>query len=134
MLKGHCECNVVSYEADCEILDFSHCHCSQCRRLHGAAFATFASIETDKFRYLSGEEDIKKYASSDDLKREFCGNCGSNILVSLNDNPKILYLSMGSINDNPTHPEAYNIYVGSKAPWHEITDDFIQYDEAPPPE
>ena len=134
MVKGHCECNRVSYEADCDILDFSHCHCSQCRRLHGAAFATFASIETDKFRYLSGEEDIKKYASSDDLKRVFCGNCGSNILVSLNDYPEMLYLSMGSINGNPTHPEAYHIYVGSKAPWHEITDDFIQYDEAPPPE
>ena len=134
MVKGHCECNRVSYEADCDILEFSHCHCSQCRRLHGAAFATFASIETDKFRYLSGEEDIKKYASSDDLKRVFCGNCGSNILVSLNDNPEIFYLSMGSINGNPTHPEAYHIYVGSKAPWHEITDGFIQYDEAPPPE
>ena len=59
MINGHCECNSVSYEADCDILSFSHCHCSQCRRLHGAAFATFASIETDKFRYLSGEEDIK---------------------------------------------------------------------------
>ena len=134
MVKGHCECNRVSYEADCKILDFSHCHCSQCRRLHGAAFATFASIETDKYRYLSGEEDIKKYASSDDLKRVFCGNCGSNILVSLNENPEILYLSMGAIDNNPNHPEAYHIYVGSKAPWHEITDGFIQHDEAPPPE
>ena len=24
--------------------DFSHCHCSQCRRLHGAAFASFAGV------------------------------------------------------------------------------------------
>jgi len=134
MIQGHCECNRVSYEADCEILDFYHCHCSQCRRLHGAAFATFASIATDNFQYLSGEEAIKEYASSDDMKRGFWGNCGSNILVSLNDVPEILYLSMGAIDGNPTHPEAYHIYVGSKAPWHEITDDFIQYDEAPPPE
>jgi hypothetical protein len=132
MIQGHCECNCVSYEADCEILDFSHCHCSQCRRLHGAAFATFASIATDNFQYLSGKEDIKEYASSDDLKRVFCGNCGSNILVSLNDVPEILYLSMGAIDGNPTHPEAYHIYVGSKAPWYEITDGSVQYDEAPP--
>ena len=132
MIQGHCECNRVSYKADCEILDFSHCHCSQCRRLHGAAFATFASIATDNFQYLSGEEDIKEYASSDDLKRVFCGNCGSNILVSLNDVPEILYLSMGAIDGNPTHPEAYHIYVGSKAPWYEITDGSVQYDEAPP--
>ena len=85
-----------------------------------------------RYRYLSGEENIKEYASSDDLKRVFCGNCGSNILVSLNDVPEILYLSMGAIDGNPTHPEAYHIYVGSKAPWHEITDGSVQYDEAPP--
>jgi len=41
---------------------------------------------------------------------------------------------MGAIDGNPTHPDAYHIYVGSKAPWYEITDDFIQYDEAPPSE
>ena len=129
-----CLCEGVKIKVKGKLRHVINCHCSQCRRLHGAAFATFASIETDKFRYLSGEEDIKKYASSDDLKRVFCGNCGSNILVSLNDVPEILYLSMGAIDGNPTHPEAYHIYVGSKAPWHEITDDFIQYDEAPPPE
>ena len=105
MLKGHCECNRVSYEADCEVSDFSHCHCSQCRRLHGAAYATFAKVKADKFRYLLGEEDIKKYASSDDLQRVFCGNCGSNILVSVNNYPEILYLSMGAIDGNPNHPD-----------------------------
>ena len=132
MIQGHCECSRVSYEADCEISDFSHCHCSQCRRLHGAAYATFAGVETDQFRYLSGEEYIKTYASSDDHERVFCGNCGSNILVSVEGYPEVLYLSMGAIEGNPSRPEAYHIFVGSKAPWHEITDGSLQYDEAPP--
>ena len=132
MIQGHCECNRITYEADCEILDFSHCHCSQCRRLHGAAYATFAGVETDTFRYLTGEEDIQIYASSGDHERVFCGNCGSNILVSVEGYPEVLYLSMGAIEGNPSRPEAYHIFVGSKAPWHEITDGSLQYDEAPP--
>ena len=132
MIQGHCECSRVSYEADCEISDFSHCQCSQCRRLHGAAYATFAGVETGKFRYLSGEGSIKTYASSDDHERVFCGNCGSNILVSVEGYPEVLYLSMGAIEGNPSRPEAYHIFVGSKAPWHEITDGSLQYDEAPP--
>ena len=41
----------------------------------------------------------------------------------------VLYLSMGAVNGNPSLPEAYHIFVGSKAPWHEITDDSMQYDE-----
>ena len=132
MILGRCECKRVSYQADCEISDFSHCHCSQCRRLHGAAYATFAGVEGGKFRYLSGEKDIKTYASSDDHQRVFCGNCGSNILVSVDGDPGILYLSMGAVDGNPSHPEAYHIYVGSKAPWHEIIDDCVQHNEFPP--
>ena len=42
MLSGHCECGRIRYQVDTGIKDFSHCHCSQCRRLHGAAYATFA--------------------------------------------------------------------------------------------
>ncbi|MCH8081339.1 MAG: GFA family protein [Proteobacteria bacterium] len=132
MIHGHCECGLVSFEADCEISDFSHCHCSQCRRLHGAAFATFAEVETKKFHYVIGEDKIKVYASSDDYDRVFCGTCGSNILVLTKSYPDYLYLSMGLVDGNPDHPKEYHQFVGSKAPWHEITDDAEQYEGAPP--
>ena len=46
--------------------------------------------------------------------------------------PDFLYLSMGAVDGNSPHPEAYHIYVGSKAPWHEITDRAVQYDEDTP--
>lgn len=131
MIQGHCECGQVSYEADCEISDFSHCHCSQCRRLHGAAYATFAEIEAARFRYLSGEDDIKMYKSSPGSGRVFCGNCGSNILVSVKSYPDALYLCMGTVDGNPDHPAAYHAYTGSKAPWHEITDGAPQYEGEP---
>jgi len=132
MIQGHCECKRVSYRADCDISDFSHCHCSQCRRLHGAAYATFAAVEAGTFQYLSGEKELKRYASSGDHERVFCGNCGSNILVRVDGYPDVLYLSMGAVDGNPSLPEAYHIFVGSKAPWHEITDGLVQYDEDPP--
>jgi hypothetical protein len=132
MVQGHCECKRVSYQADCEITDLSHCHCSQCRRLHGAAFATFAGVDAGKFRILSGEEDLKTYASSHDHDRVFCGNCGSNILVRVDGYSDFLYLCLGGVDGNPSLPEAYHIFVGSKAPWHEITDGAVQYDEADP--
>lgn len=133
MIRGHCECGQVSFEADCEISDFSHCHCSQCRRLHGAAFVTFAEVETKKFRYVTGEDKIKVYASSDDNDRVFCGTCGSNILVVSKAYPEFVYLSMGLVDENPDHPPAYHAYVSSKAPWHEITDGAEQY-AGPAPE
>ncbi len=132
MIKGYCECRRVRFEVDGDINDFSHCHCSQCRRLHGAAFATFAAVSSNQFRYVSGESDTSEYASSDSHKRIFCANCGSNILVALDQESDVLYLSMSTIEGDPPRPQGYHIYVGSKAPWHEISDDLKQYDTEPP--
>ena len=128
MITGHCECGRIQFECDGPIEDFCHCHCSQCRRIHGAAFATFAGVARDSFRFLSGEPDLGTYASSATLNRVFCSVCGSNILVDLSTEPEALYLSMGAIDGDPPRPPGYHTFVGSKAPWHEITDDLPQHD------
>jgi hypothetical protein len=49
----------------------------------------------------------------------------------LSDYPDELYIAMGTMNDNPKLPPGYHIYVGSKAPWYEITDDLPRYYEEP---
>ena len=128
MFTGHCECNRVRYEVNGDIEDFSHCHCSQCRRLHGAAFASFAGVARKDFQYLSGESDLRVYASSKYNDRVFCGNCGSTILVDTNREPEALYLSMSTVDGEPNLPKGYHAFVGSKAPWYEITDKLDQYE------
>ena len=132
MITGRCECGRVSYEADAKITDFSHCHCSQCRRLHGAAYATFAGIPEGKFRYVSGEDDLKTYASSEKNERVFCAVCGSNILVISKPEPEVLYVCMGTIDGDPPRPTGYHQFVGSRASWHEISDDLLQFDRRAP--
>ena len=128
MIKGRCECGRVQYEVDAEISDLSHCHCSQCRRLHGAAFATFACVPRDKFSYVSGESDLSVYASSEYSDRVFCRICGSSILADYRPDPDELYLTMGTVNGDPKYPQAYHEYVGSKAPWYEIGDELPRYE------
>lgn len=127
MIIGRCECGRIRYQVDGVVEDFSHCHCSQCRRMHGAAFASFAGVDRDSFRYLSGQSELKKYASSERNDRYFCAECGSNILVDAKDDPDYLYVSMSTVDGNPALPEGYHIYVGSKAPWWEIRDGLKQF-------
>lgn len=131
MISGHCECGRVRFEIDGEIEDFSHCHCSQCRRIHGTACATFAGVVRKAFRYISGENDISEYVSSNKYVRVFCSHCGSNILAAPEREPDVFYVSMGVVDGNPPRPAGYHIYVGSKAPWHEITDDLPQHETEP---
>ena len=132
MIKGHCECGSVRFEADSEITEFSHCHCSQCRRLHGAAFATFAGVSRNHFRYVAGEDAITVYASSPKNDRVFCSVCGSTILVDAKEEPDALYVSMSAIEGDPPRPRAYHAYVASKAPWYDITDGLEQFETDPP--
>ncbi|MGI9261204.1 MAG: GFA family protein [Woeseiaceae bacterium] len=119
----------MTFEVDGEVEDFSHCHCSQCRRLHGAAYGSFAGVFRSAFRYSSGDDKIKSYWSSEKNERIFCGNCGSNIMVISNTDPDYYYLSMSAIDGDPAIPTAYHIWVASKAPWHDIVDDLKKYDE-----
>ena len=131
MITGNCECGSVQYQIDGEINDFSHCHCSQCRRLHGAAYATFAGVSRQDFSYLTGQSDLASYTSSDSHERVFCKVCGSNIMVALDSEPDDFYVAMGTVNGDPKLPSGYHIFVGSKAPWHTIDDQLEQHEEFP---
>ena len=99
--------------------------------MHGAAYASFAGVSRDDVHFQSGESDLTTYRSSTTGKRTFCSTCGSNIYVALDTEPDALYMAMGVIDGNPSLPPGYHIYVGSKAPWHEINDGLRQYDKAP---
>lgn len=132
MINGHCECGRIRYEVEGDIVDFCHCHCLQCRRLHGAAYATFARVARDQFRYVSGVQDVKVYESSKYNARIFCGVCGSVMLAESRRYPEHVFLSMGAVVGNPPCPRGYHQYVASKAPWHAINDDLEQYAAGPP--
>jgi hypothetical protein len=129
MFEGACLCGEIRYRVDGEIEEFSHCHCSMCRQIHGAAFGTYAGVKSTGFRWLSGVSKVKSYTSSDGVHRTFCATCGSTLQALFDDEPDMIYLTMGTVQGNPVHPEPFHIFVGSKAPWFAITDDFPQYDK-----
>ena len=131
MLQGECQCGAVQYQAAGEITDLSHCHCSMCRKLHGAAFVTFAGVSRDSFEWTRGDNALKTYASSDAIDRIFCGSCGSQLGCTYNPEPDLIYLTMGTVHGKPASPPAYHQFVGSKAPWFEITDGLPQHDAWP---
>ncbi len=131
MIKGGCQCGNVIYESDGEISDLSHCHCSMCRKLHGAAFTTFAGVARDGFRWSGGEDTLGTYASSEKTDRMFCQVCGSQLAVFFTPEPNLVYLTMGTVEGNPDCPPDYHQFAASKAPWHEITDGKPQHDAWP---
>lgn len=130
MIDGGCLCGKVRYRIDDAITDVSHCHCSMCRKMHGAAFATYGSVNREHLHWLNGEEQIAVYRSSADLERKFCSQCGSTLLCHADDEPDIDYIALGTVDGDPGCRPAYHIWVGSQAPWYSITDDLPRFDES----
>ncbi len=127
MLSGKCRCGAVRYEVEDAFRYAMNCHCSECRAATGSAFKAFAGIEREKLAITAGFDDIAVFGE-DDLNDTRCRACGS-FLFSLVRDGAYVHVAMGSLVDAPAIRPSKHIYVGSKAPWFEITDDLPQFDE-----
>jgi hypothetical protein len=126
-LEGRCQCGTVRYRVVDGFLYAANCHCSRCRAATGSAFKAFAGIERSKLEVTEGMDTLLVYGD-DDLNDTRCGVCGS-LLFSVVRDGEYVHVAMGSLVDDPSIRPAEHIYVGSKAPWFEITDDLPQAEE-----
>ena len=110
---------------------FSKCiHCSICRKLHGAAFATWGGVGRANLSIDKGGELLKAYSFSKNTDSIFCSKCGSPIFADYKPNQKKIYLTPGTVDTKLDCPPGFHEFVGSKAPWFEITDDLPQFRES----
>src|SRR3954454_21143534 len=127
MLTGKCECGAVRYRVPDAFLYACNCHCSNCRASTGSAFKTFAGIERDKLDVVEGAETLLVWGD-DQANHTRCGICGS-LLYSVVRDGAYVHVALGSLVDDPTIRPTEHIFVGSKAPWFEITDDLPRSEE-----
>ena len=129
MTEGTCLCGTVRFAVD-EVRDMAHCHCSMCRKHHGAAFATMARVASEGFRWTAGEEAIVRYESSPGFHRSFCGTCGSSLPERSPSGG--WFVPAGLFIGDPGVRPVVHIFRASKAPWHAIADELPSFDDWPP--
>ncbi|MEQ8446170.1 MAG: GFA family protein [Pelagibacterium sp.] len=132
MLKGSCLCGAVTYEVEDAFRYALNCHCTDCRRATGGAFKPIGGIEVEKLSITLGQDTILRYGDegpegSHDIH---CGTCGS-LLYSIVQKGTRANVSLGTLIDAPSIRPSMHIFVGSKAPWYEITDDLPQHERFP---
>jgi hypothetical protein len=126
-LVGSCLCGSVRYEITASLEGAEHCHCSMCRKAHGAAFSTNSVVPTDRLTVTSGADLISEFQSSPERRKCFCSTCGSQLFIRRLDKPELTVVTLGTIDGDPrTLPERH-VFVASKACWHEITDALPQF-------
>jgi hypothetical protein len=122
--QGSCLCRTVKYEIKSPPKALSHCHCSQCRKGHGAAFASYGSVPRADLHLIQGAELITAYRSSESVLRQFCSQCGSSLFWSKSRGEYADWISiaLGTLDTYFTSDKQRHIEVASKAPWYEIQD------------
>ena len=131
MTRGVCLCGTVQYEFTEPFQTMMHCHCSMCRKHHGASFATFVAAPHSGFKWLAGEDAVVAYKSSEHGVRSYCRHCGSVAPLLLPDAGFALAPAGNREGDPGIRPQAH-IFAGFKAPWYTITDSLPQHEANPP--
>ena len=88
----------------------------------------FGEIAREKLAVTKGEASLMVIGDADAHHAMRCGECGSLLYWTVRDGTYVR-VAYGSLIDEPALKPTAHIFVGSKAPWHEILDDLPQHDE-----
>jgi hypothetical protein len=130
-ISGSCLCGSVSYRIEGEFLTAVNCHCSMCRKAHGAAFRPGALVVANAFSWEQGAALVTDYRSSEQMHRMFCSKCGSHMIGRSDAHRGILSVALGTVDQGlPCGPQQH-WNVASKAGWFDITDGLPQFPVLP---
>jgi hypothetical protein len=126
-INGGCLCGKVHYEVNGPLFNVHHCHCSLCRRQHGAAFSTYAGLDPKDFKWIVGEDYVKVYETASAAGWGFCTGCGSSLVGT--EKGEVNMITLGTVEGDPGIRPDSHVFVGSKAEWYEVSDDIPQFEE-----
>jgi hypothetical protein len=113
---GGCACGAIRYSYEGEPLISLNCHCRDCQRETGSAFASILIVPTAGFRLIQGSPrhfEVKA-DSGRTARRCFCADCGSPLFGS---GPDFMNIRVGSLDDPSAFRPTQDIYVSRAQPW-----------------
>jgi hypothetical protein len=125
--RGSCLCGAIRFEITGALGPIVMCHCGQCRKAQGGAFAVNAVVPVEDFTIVAGRDKLAAYESSPGKLRHFCRDCGSPIISTRTSAPGVVRVRIGTIDSLIDAGPRAHIFVASKAAWDAISDDLPQY-------
>ncbi|NUE93509.1 GFA family protein [Acinetobacter seifertii] len=122
-----CLCNGIQLQINSELEPIMVCHCTQCQKAQGAAFAAITQVQKSDLNIVQGENLLQAYFASPNKKRVFCKTCGSPIWSERLDKPEVVRLRVGLINEKISTSVISHAFVSSKVKWYPICDSVRQY-------
>lgn len=131
---GGCQCSAVRYEISGPPLVVYACHCTECQRQTGAAFAMAAVIPEQRFRIIKGTPKMfaRQTSSTKIMECWFCSGCGNRLYhVPGGASYPNRNVKPGTLDDTSWLKPTIHFWTRSAQPWVRIPDDATRYDTQP---
>lgn len=124
MYEGGCHCGAVRYRGQGPAIFAAFCHCTDCRGTTGAPLVAWVGFSISGFEFIHGTP--KRYASSERVERQFCGDCGTP-LTCRNQEEKFMDVAITTLDDPEAVRPKFHVFTRSRLDWVQVSDDLPQY-------
>jgi hypothetical protein len=133
-LTGGCQCGAVRYEIRQAPKSLYVCHCTECQRQSGSAFALSMPVAREAVAVTAGAPRRwrRVLESGRAIDCVFCGDCGTRLWHEPERNPTASVLKPGTLDDTAWFRPVGHIWTKSAQPWCDIPDDAVNYEAQPP--
>jgi hypothetical protein len=131
---GGCQCGAVRYQISGPPSVVYACHCTECQRQSGAAFALAAVIPREQFRLTKGEPKRFLRDTSPTKSKEcwFCSDCGTRLYhVPGGAAYPNCNIKPGTLDDTSWLMPTIHFWTRSAQKWVKIPDGVTKYETQP---
>ena len=133
-IEGGCLCGKVRYSAEADPAFVGVCHCKNCQRFSGTAFASVVGLPKPALK-LQGE--LKTFTDRGDsgkaMLRRFCPECGSSVVDEAEAMPNMVMILIGTLDDASWGKPTMEIYLDSAQPWVSLGGERQRFAKMPMP-
>ena len=129
---GGCICRAVRYECSAEPVMMANCHCRDCQKAGGGAFAPAVIVPKASLK-ITGEAKFHDTQSDSGniVSRGFCPNCGSRLFGKTAAMPDLMAVMAGSLDDPSWYQPRMDIYTASAQPWDHMNPQLPKFQKSP---
>lgn len=132
-IEGGCYCKGVRYVAEGDSLFTGQCHCRECQYISGGNSNLVMGMPEAGFTYTKGApKGFKRSDLANPVTREFCPDCGTQLLSRAPGLPGAVLLKIGTFDD----PSVFKgpqmvIYTIDKQAFHHVPEGVPTFERVP---